>query len=102
MSNLRRGAGFPTCQTSMPRSTLLSKAMSFRPTRIAPSVRRAGWKTCPTITQGLACVAGGNGGDLGRRSGGDDLAAGGASFGAHVDHPVGPGDHVELMLDDDH
>src|SRR5262249_48051643 len=76
-------------------TSLLSEAMSFRPVRTVSSVRRAGWKTCPTTTQGLACMTGGNGGDLGRRSGGDDLAAGGASCGAQVDDPVGPGNHVE-------
>src|SRR5262245_56672931 len=99
MSNLRRGAGFPTCQTSLQQSTLSREAMSFRPARTAPSVRRAGWKTCPTTTQGLAGVAGGKGGDLSRCSCGDDLASCGAPFRAQVDDPVGPGDHIELMLD---
>src|SRR5262245_43662971 len=50
-------------------------------------------------TQGLAGVAGGNGGDLGWCSRGDELAPSGAPFGAQVDDPVGPGDHVELMFD---
>ena len=40
--------------------------------------------------------------DLGRHSLGDDLAAGFASLGAEVDHPVCGGDKVEVVLDDQH
>ena len=46
-------------------------------------------------------MAGGVGGDLFRGAGGDDLAAAGAAFGAHVDDPVGGLDDVEVVLDDE-
>lgn len=35
-------------------------------------------------------------------AGGDDLAAVGAAFGAHVDNVVGAFDDVEVVFDDDH
>ena len=41
------------------------------------------------------------GGDLLGGSGGDDLAAGVAAFGAEVDDPVGGLDDVEIVLDDE-
>ena len=41
------------------------------------------------------------GGDLFGGAGGDDLAAGGAAFGAEVDDPVGGLDDVEIVLDDE-
>ena len=40
-------------------------------------------------------------GDLLGRARGDDLAAALAALGAQVDHPVGAGDDVEVVLDDD-
>ncbi len=40
-------------------------------------------------------------GDFLGGAGGDDLAAGGAAFGAQVDDPVGGLDDVEVVLDDD-
>ena len=50
----------------------------------APSVRR------------FAC------GDLLRRTGGDDAAAGVAALGAQVDHVIGGLDDVEVVLDREH
>ena len=41
------------------------------------------------------------GGDLFGGAGGDDLAAGVAAFGAHVDDPVGGLDDVQIVLDDE-
>ena len=49
----------------------------------------------------MAGVAGGVGGDLFGGSFGDDAAAAGAAFGAHVDDPVGGLDDVEVVLDDE-
>src|SRR5689334_17792746 len=46
-------------------------------------------------------VAFGGRGDGAGRAKGDDAAAGFAPFGAEVDEPVGGGDHVEVVLDDD-
>lgn len=48
--------------------------------------------------QRAAGVTVGTSGDLGRRPGGDELAAGGASFRSQVDYPVGASDHVELVF----
>src|SRR5687767_14951589 len=41
-------------------------------------------------------------GDVLRRALSHYLAAGGAGFGAEVNHPVGALDHVEVVLDHDH
>ena len=49
----------------------------------------------------MAGVGGGVGGDLFGGADGDDFAAGGAAFGAHVDDPVGGLDDVEIVLDDE-
>ena len=49
--------------------------------------------------QPVAGVAGGVGGDLLGGADGDDLAASAAALGAHVDHPVGGLDDVEIVLD---
>ena len=49
----------------------------------------------------VAGVGGGVGGDLFGGADGDDLAAAGAAFGAHVDDPVGGLDDVEVVLDDE-
>jgi hypothetical protein len=46
-------------------------------------------------------VGGGVGGDGFGGSGGDDLAAGGAAFGAHVDDVVGRFDDIQIVLDDE-
>ena len=54
--------------------------------------------TSPQIPAGHAFRIGG---DLVRRARGDDAPAGGTSAGTHVDDPVGIGDHVEIVLDDD-
>ena len=37
-----------------------------------------------------------------RGGGGDNAAAGFAAVGAEVDHPIGFGDHVQIVLDHDH
>ena len=47
----------------------------------------------------LTGAALGSGGDDAGRAHGDDPAAGLAAVGAQVDHPVGRGDDVELVLD---
>src|SRR5437667_7085290 len=49
----------------------------------------------------LAGVARRHFGNLLRRSGGDDAAAGGAAFGTEIDDPVRDLDDLEIMLDDD-
>src|ERR1022692_2503204 len=49
----------------------------------------------------VAGVGGGVGGDLFGGSGGYDLAAGVAAFGAEVDDVVGGLDDVEIVLDDE-
>ena len=44
-------------------------------------------------------------GDLGnllRRALGHDGSTGITRLGSHVDHPVGPLDHIEVVLDDEH
>src|SRR5437870_1708339 len=58
--------------------------------------------SCEQRCQELSGVRPGMPGDLLRRPGGDDLAAGVAALGPQIDQPIARLDHVQIMLDDDH
>ena len=79
-------------------SSMLMQSRSVKPDfgRPHPISRRrsqAGPRYAPVRLSGAAAMAAG-------RPHGDDPAAGFAAVGAQVDHPVGRGDHVEVVLDD--
>ena len=65
----------------------------------AAARRRPAREVGPEVLPGVAHLARG---DVFRGAGGDDVAAGVATFGAEIDDPVGRFDHFEIVLDDQH
>ncbi len=78
-----------TCAAALHRA-----AAGSRQARSRPAAQRKHWRK-----RDAGLTAGGH--HLLRRALGDDAPAAGATFGAEVDHPVGLGDHVQVVLDDD-